>query len=102
MQYCKEANKDGLLLLVDFEKAFDSVSWEFLYKTLDFFNFGKNIKSWIKLFNNDVIAYVSQCGFLSKKIDINHGCRQGDPIASYEFLLCAEILSIMIKKKKNI
>ena len=63
MQYCEDSNKDGLLLLIDFEKAFDSVSWSFLYKTFKFFNFGDSILSWLKLFNNDVKAYVSQCGF---------------------------------------
>ena len=102
IQYCEETNIDGLLLLIDFEKAFDSVSWDFLYKTLDFFNFGSDIKSWIQLFNNEVIAYISQCGFLSDKIHIKRGCRQGDPIASYEFLLCAEILSILIKNNHDI
>ena len=102
MHFCEEQNKPGLLLLIDFEKAFDSVSWSFLYKTFKFFNFGDNIISWIKLFNNNVNAYVSQCGFLSKIIHINRGCRQGDPIALYEFLLCAEILSQMIKQNKNI
>ena len=102
IQYCEEANIDGLLLLIDFEKAFDSVSWDFLYKTLDVFNFGSDIKSWIQLFNNDVIAFISQCGFLSDKIHIKCGCRQRDPIASYEFLLCAEILSILIKNNRDI
>ena len=73
----------------------------FIQNTI-FFNFDNTIKSWIKLFNNDVIAYVSQCDLLSEKINIKRGCRQGDPMASYEFLLCAEILSIMIKNNQNI
>ena len=30
-------NVPGLLLLIDFEKAFDSLSWKFLYKVLNFF-----------------------------------------------------------------
>jgi hypothetical protein len=34
---------DGLLLLVDFEKAFDSIEWKFLRKALDSFNFGPSI-----------------------------------------------------------
>ena len=34
---------DGLLLLVDFEKAFDSIEWTFLQKALDSFNFGPSI-----------------------------------------------------------
>ena len=34
----------GLLLNVDFEKAFDSVSWSFIHKASDFFGFGPDIK----------------------------------------------------------
>ena len=30
-------NLQGLLMLIDFEKAFNSISWNFLYKTLKFF-----------------------------------------------------------------
>ena len=36
MQYTEENNIPGLLLSVDFEKAFDSVSWSFIYKVMDF------------------------------------------------------------------
>ena len=45
IHYFKEANKDGLLLLMDFEKAFHSVSWDSLYKTLELFNIGNDIKN---------------------------------------------------------
>ena len=95
IHHCEKSQKDGLLLLIDFEKAFDSVSWSFLYSTFKFFNFGDSILSWLRLFNNEVKAYFSQCG--SKTINIQRSCRQGDLIASYHFLLCAEILDIMLK-----
>ena len=48
-----EANtsqKRGILLLIDFEKAFDSVSWSFIHKSLTDFNFPENRLNWIKLF----------------------------------------------------
>ena len=33
-------NIPGLLLFIDFQKAFDSVEWEFLIESLQKFNFG--------------------------------------------------------------
>ena len=90
-------NIPGLLMLIDFEKAFDSLSWNFLYKTLKFFGYSDNLIKWIKIFNTDVVAFVLQSGFLSREIQISRGCRQGDPISPYLFLIGAEILAKMIK-----
>ena len=47
--YAKNNSLPGMLLLVDFEKAFDSVSFEFILTTMDIFNFGENFKSWITI-----------------------------------------------------
>ena len=48
MNYTEINNIPGLLLLVDFEKAFDSVSHDFIFKVLDIMNFGDSFKNWIK------------------------------------------------------
>ena len=47
-------------------------------------------------------AYVIQSGFLSASINIERGCRQGDPIVPYLFILCAQILCYMIIQNKKI
>jgi len=52
--------------------------------------------------NYGSISAVSQNGFFSQYIKISRGCRQGDPISPYIFILCAEILAILIKNDKNI
>lgn len=39
--YCNAENEDGILLLLDFEKDFDSVEWNFLFKVLEKCNVGK-------------------------------------------------------------
>ena len=39
-EYCENSNREGLLLYLHSEKAFDSVEWNFLFKTSEKFNFG--------------------------------------------------------------
>ena len=43
--YAKQHNKPGLGLLIDFEKAFDSVSFKFIKTTVDIFGFGPAFKN---------------------------------------------------------
>ena len=89
-------------MLIDFEKAFDSVSWNFLYTVLEAFGFDENFINWIKLFNNGIQEYITQCGILSQPMPIERGCRQGDPITPYLFLLVVEVLSCLIVQSPEI
>ena len=48
MHYTELHNIPGLLLLVDFKKAFDSLPWSFIERALDIFNFKTSIKIGLK------------------------------------------------------
>ena len=48
IDYTEANNIPGALLLLDIEKAFDSVSHEFLLRVLEKFNFGNNFMKWVK------------------------------------------------------
>ena len=50
MHYLEENDMDGLLLLVDFEKAFDSIEWKFLQKALNSFILVLLFANGLKLF----------------------------------------------------
>ena len=41
-------------------------------------------------------------GNISTPFNISRGCRQGDPISGYLFILVMEILALLLKKNKNI
>ena len=72
----KDQNIPGLLLSIDFENAFDTVSWGFIEKCLGYFNFGPCIQKWIKLFYTRKESCIHQNGFVSEFFFLNRGCRQ--------------------------
>lgn len=76
--------------------------WSFIYNVFYLFGFGEYIIQWINILNTNFRACILQSGFLSVQFDIQRGCRQGDPVAPYLFIICAEILSILIKQNKDI
>ena len=42
MDFTVKENMPGLLIFVDFQKAFDSLEWDFLVSCLEAFNFGRD------------------------------------------------------------
>ena len=73
----KKKKKDlpGVLLLINFEKAFDSGS----------------------LFSCVIVN-----GHLSDWFYLQRGCRHWDPLSPYLFILCAEIFTALIRNNKDI
>ena len=98
----KDQDIPGMILSIDFEKAFDTVSWKFIKKVLKYYNFGPSIISWISLFQNGSESCIIQNGFISEFFNLRKGCRQGDPISPYVFILCAEILGKIVRDSKSI
>ena len=69
---------------------------------LVFFNFGNDFKQWIKVFYKNLQSCVIVNGHLSEWFYLHRGCRQGDPLSPYLFILCAEILAVLIRNNKDI
>ena len=101
-EYCEDFNENGILLFLDFEKAFDSVEWNFLFKTLTKFNFGENFLTWMHILYNNPIFRVKNNGWTSKLCKMGRGIRQGCPISALLYLFVAEILAIKIRHNENI
>ena len=99
---CQTKNIDGLILLVDFQKAFDSLSWDFINETLTTLNFGNNFIKWINIFQKNSNSRVLLNGHLTNPFPLERGCRQGDPISPYLFILCSEFLTLAFKQSNDI
>jgi hypothetical protein len=56
--HLKENQTQGLLVALDFEKAFDSVNWKYMHKVLEMFGFGEQLRQWIAAFYSDIRSSV--------------------------------------------
>ena len=68
---------NGVMFFADFQKAFDSLDWNFRFSTLDFFNFGPSFKDWIRTLYASPVGKVKNNGYMSDEFSISRGIRQG-------------------------
>ena len=65
MSELSHLKKKGLILLLDFEKAFDSLEWSYTTEVLKHYNFGDGFISWFKTLYNKSNSCVINNGFFS-------------------------------------
>ena len=100
IKYTATKNIPGLLLFLDFEKAFDTIEWSFLEKALQHYNFGPSVIKWIQLFYNNIESCVLNNGWSSDFVKLERVVSQGCPLSPYLFILYVEVPAETIRKIK--
>ena len=98
MEYTEAKNLPGILLFIDFRKAFDTIEWNFLHKCIELYNFGPNIRKWISILYNNVESGVMNAGFMTNYFKVSRGVRQGCPLSPLLFVLAVEMLALKIRQ----
>ena len=83
----KSDSSDAFFVSIDFRKAFDTISHNFLYQVLEKYGFPCRFIEIIMELFRDAGSHLLINGYKSKKIKLKSGTRQGDPISRDVFIL---------------
>ena len=75
IDYIKKKNRTGMMILVDFKKAFDSISHEYIYKVLKSFGFCEYIIKWIKILIGNHYVSTMNGGRIANRFRLKRGCK---------------------------
>ena len=94
---CNKLELPGMVISLDFEKAFDSISKQTIIDALKIFNFGPNLIKLVETLIANSESCIQNKGNLTEWFPVNKGVRQGDCCAPLLFLLVVEIMAIKIR-----
>ena len=98
IEWCKVKNLPLGILLLDQEKAFDKVSHEYLFATLQKLGFNNPFINTLKTIYSNGYSRVKFNDSLSEPISLERGVRQGDPLSPLLFVFAMEPLIAAIEK----
>lgn len=102
LDYTDTTQTEGILLAVDYSKAFNKIRWELIFKALEVFGFGQFVTAAIKLLFKEIKSCVLNAGFSSGFFFPSRGIRQGCCCSPSLFVLMVELLAIAVRKSQII
>ncbi|CAI5482618.1 unnamed protein product [Closterium sp. Yama58-4] len=100
IEAARNENSAGYLLLIDFEKAYDSVRRGFMVETVAKLGFPPRFVRWIEALHSNVHTRLCVNGWVGEQITMRKGVQQGCPLAPYLFLCAVEQLSRLAEERK--
>ena len=92
MDYIDCNNLDHVILFLDFKKAFDSVSHQFLFHLLKCLGFPQEFICWVWIMYTSTFSVVHHNNWFTPSIPLGCGVWQGCPLSCHLFNLVSQVL----------
>lgn len=102
VDWWKKTKRRGIILKLDFEKAYDSVNWSFLLAMMKNLGFGAKWLSWVQECISNIRVSVLVNGSPTSEFSPSRGIRQGDPLSPFLFNIVVEGLNILLTRAREL
>ncbi|KAJ0870349.1 putative RNA-directed DNA polymerase [Helianthus annuus] len=101
ISWVKRSKAKAFLFKIDFEKAFDTISWNFIISVFEQKNFPEKWILWIQGIFASSRSSVLVNGSPTGEFQCSRGVRQGDPLSPFIFILAMEALSSFLSSASS-
>ncbi len=101
LSWAEESNQDLILLLLDFEKAFDRIEWNFLFTALEKLKFEDTWIRWVRSLYKEASSVIKMNDEVGSDFQLTQSVRQGCPLAPNLFILATDVLGYMLADPKH-
>ncbi|KAL4388335.1 hypothetical protein GQ457_09G021820 [Hibiscus cannabinus] len=97
----RRRKRAALVFKADFQKAYDTIDWDFLDFILEKMGFRCKWRSWISYCISSATISVLVNGSPTNRFSIKRGLRQGCPLSPFLFNCMGEALSLLLEKARS-
>ena len=101
-KFAEMTERNGAIIALDQEKAYDKIVHNYLWKTLEAFNMPKLFIKTIKDLYENAWTTVAVNGEFSSQYQVKRGVRQGDPLSCFLFDIGIEPMACLIRNTQEI
>jgi hypothetical protein len=94
-------DEEAYAMFLDFQKAFDRVNWDYMFRLLEQMGFGTAFVRWIKLLYTNPQAHLLINQNSLPALHPTRGVKQGDPLSALLFVLTIEPLGNLLRSHEE-
>lgn len=102
INWLKKNKREAFCFKIDFEKAFDTVNWNFLLSVMNQMCFPSRWILWIKGILTSTRSSILVNGCPTQEFNCERGMPQGDPLSPFLFIIAMEAFSNVMQRASNL